>query len=165
LRQGLACRGHDESEESLNKGNFLEVLNWLAESFEDVNRVVLKNSPKNNKLTSSRIQKELINCCAKETTKRIIDDLSDDYFAILADESSDVYQKEQLALCLRYVDKKGKVAERFLGVVHVGDTTSATLKLSIETLLMEHSLSLSRIRGQGYDGASNMKGAVNGLKN
>ena len=164
LRQGLACRGHDESEESLNKGNFLEVLNWLAENFEDVNRVVLKNAPKNNKLTSPRLQKELINCCAKETTKCIIDDLGDDYFAILADESSDVYQKEQLALCLRYVDKKGKVVERFLGVVHVGDTTSATLKLAIETLLMEHSLSLSRIRGQGYDGASNMKGAVNGLK-
>jgi len=164
LRQGLACHGHDESEESLNKGNFLEVLNWLAENFEDVNRVVLKNAPKINKLTSPRIQKELINCCAKETTKRIMDDLGDDYFAILADQSSDVYQKEQLALCLRYVDKKGKVVERFLGVVHVGDTTSATLKLAIETLLMEHSLSLSRIRGQGYDGASNMKGAVNGLK-
>ena len=46
----------------------------------------------------------------------------------------------------------------------MGDTTSATLKLAIEILLMEHSLSLSRIRGQGYDGASNMKGAVNGLK-
>ena len=46
----------------------------------------------------------------------------------------------------------------------MGDTTSTTLKLAIETLLMEHSLSLSRIRGQGYDGASNMKGAVNGLK-
>jgi len=114
LRQGLACRGHDESEESLNKGNFLEVLNWLAESFEDVNRVVLKNSPKNNKLTSPRIQKELINCCAKETTKRIIDDLGDDYFTILADESSDVYQKEQLALCLRYVDKKERLLSDFL---------------------------------------------------
>jgi hypothetical protein len=33
LRQGLACRGHDESERSLNKGNFLELLNWLAENF------------------------------------------------------------------------------------------------------------------------------------
>jgi hypothetical protein len=26
LRQGLACRGHDESENSLNKGNFLDQL-------------------------------------------------------------------------------------------------------------------------------------------
>jgi hypothetical protein len=111
LRQGLACRGHDESEGSLNKGNFLELLNWLAENFEDVNKVVLKNAPKNCKLTSPQIQKEIISCCAKETTKLIIEDLGDDYFAILADESSDVYQKEQLALCIRYVDKKGKVVE------------------------------------------------------
>jgi hypothetical protein len=27
LRQGLACHGHDESENSLNKENFLELLN------------------------------------------------------------------------------------------------------------------------------------------
>ena len=30
LHQGLAFRGHDESEESLNKGNFLGLLNCLA---------------------------------------------------------------------------------------------------------------------------------------
>ncbi|XP_021727175.1 zinc finger MYM-type protein 1-like [Chenopodium quinoa] len=29
---------------------------------------------------------------------------------------------------------------------------------------MEYSLSLSRVRGQGYDGASNMRGEINGLK-
>ncbi|CAN1818197.1 Zinc finger MYM-type protein 1 [Linum perenne] len=31
-------------------------------------------------------------------------------------------------------------------------------------MLVTHGLSLSRIRGQGYDGASNMKGEINGLK-
>lgn len=93
-----------------------------------------------------------------------MEDLGSDFFAILADESSDVYDKEQLALCLRYVDKKGKVVERFLGVFHVENTASLTLKDAIQSLLMEHSLSLSMIRGQGYDGASNMKGHANGLK-
>ena len=34
LHQGLAFRGHDESENSLNKGNFLELLHWLAGNFE-----------------------------------------------------------------------------------------------------------------------------------
>ncbi|XP_042051664.1 zinc finger MYM-type protein 1-like [Salvia splendens] len=97
--------------------------------------------------------------------KIIVDDLGDDYFAILADESSDVSQKEQLALCLRYVEKKrGKVVERFIGLVHVGDTTSLSLRSAIMTLLVEHSLSSSKIRGQGYDGASNMKGEIHGLK-
>jgi hypothetical protein len=164
LRQGLACRGHDESEDSLNKGNFLELLNWLAENFEEVGKVVLNNAPKNCKLTAPKIQRDIINCCAKETTNLIMEDLGGECFAILADESSDVYQKEQLALCLRYVDKRGKVVERFLGVVHVENTTSSTLKAAIQSLLMDHSLSLSMVRGQGYDGASNMKGHANGLK-
>ena len=84
-------------------------------------------------------------------------------FAILANESSDVYQNEHLALCLQYVDKKGSIVERFLGVVHVENTT-LTLKTAIEKLLMEHSLSLSMVRGKAYDGASNMKGHANGLR-
>ncbi|KAL3639795.1 hypothetical protein CASFOL_014763 [Castilleja foliolosa] len=165
LHQGLACRGHDESEESINRGNFLELLKWLSKHSADVKKVTFENAPGNNQMTSPVIQKDLINCCAKETTKRIVEELGDDYFGILADESSDVSQKEQLALCLRYVDgKSGMVVEHFLGLVHVGDTTSLTLKSAILSLLVEHSLSPSKIRGQGYDGASNMKGEINGLK-
>ncbi|XP_057802841.1 uncharacterized protein LOC131018137 [Salvia miltiorrhiza] len=58
----------------------------------------------------------------------------------------------------------GKVVERFLGLVHVGDTTTLSLRSAIMSLLVEYSLSPSKIRGQGYDGASNMKGEINGLK-
>ena len=49
-------------------------------------------------------------------------------------------------------------------VVHVQDTSSLSLKVEIDSLLAEHSLSLSRVRSQGYDGASNMQGKFNGLK-
>ena len=49
--------------------------------------------------------------------------------------------KEQLALCLRYVDKLGRPCENFLGVVHVDDTTSLSLKEAIEALLVSHGLS------------------------
>nr|XP_009768120.1 PREDICTED: uncharacterized protein LOC104219185 [Nicotiana sylvestris] len=64
------------------------------------------------------IQKEIVEACAKETTKAIIEDLDGDYFAILVDESKDVSHKEQMALILRYVNKSGVVIERFLGIVH-----------------------------------------------
>ncbi|XP_042027293.1 zinc finger MYM-type protein 1-like [Salvia splendens] len=165
LGQGMAFRGHREGEDSLNRGNFLELLKWLKAHNEVISKVTLENAPGNCQLTSPTIQKDIINCCAKETMKRIVDDLGDDYFAILADESSDMSQKEQLALYLRYVEKKrGKVVERFIGLVHVGDTTSLSLRSAIMTLLVEHSLSQSKIRGQGYDGASNMKGEIHGLK-
>ncbi|XP_066320439.1 uncharacterized protein [Miscanthus floridulus] len=164
LHQGLAFRGHDKSKESSNRGNFIELLKFLAGNSEEVNKYVLDNAPGNCTLTSPDIQKQIIHCCALETRKKIIEELGDEPFAILADESSDISHKEQLALCLRYVDKLGRPCEHFIGVVHVDDTTSLSLKSAIEALLVSHGLSLTQIRGQGYDGASNMKGDIKGLK-
>jgi hypothetical protein len=72
LHQGLAFRGHDESEESSNRGNFLELLKFLAANSEEVNKYVLKNAPGNCTLTCPDIQKQIIQCCAIETRKKII---------------------------------------------------------------------------------------------
>ncbi|KAG2628560.1 hypothetical protein PVAP13_3KG382227 [Panicum virgatum] len=154
LHQGLAFRGHDETEESSNRGNFLELLKWLASNNEEVDKYVLKNAPGNCTLTCPDIQKKIIQCCAIETINKIIEELGDDHYAILADESSDVSHKEQLAVCLRFVDKLARPCEHFLGIVHE----------AIQSLLTRHHLTLSQIRGQGYDGASNMKGEIRGLE-
>lgn len=55
--------------------------------------------------------------------------------------------KEQLAVVLRFVNKKGVVVERFLGLMHVPDTCSISLKNAVESLLLENGLSMSSIRG------------------
>ncbi|XP_016463239.1 uncharacterized protein LOC107786293 [Nicotiana tabacum] len=62
------------------------------------------------------------------------------------------------------VNKEGELIEQFLGLVHVKDTTAHALQKTINSLLLQHSLSSSLIRGQGYDRASNMQGEINGLK-
>ncbi|XP_021754894.1 zinc finger MYM-type protein 1-like [Chenopodium quinoa] len=115
LLQGLPQRGHDESESSSNRGNFLELLKFLATENFDVRQVVLENAPGNSQMTSPTIKKDIINACAKETTKAIIDELGSDFFAILADKSANISDKEQMALCLRYINKREEVTERFLG--------------------------------------------------
>ncbi|CAN1156093.1 Zinc finger MYM-type protein 1 [Linum perenne] len=115
-------------------------------------------------MTSPDIQKDIVHALAIETTKLITTDIGGDFFAILADESRDVSVKEQMGVVLRYVDGKGCVIERFLGISHVRDTKAMSLKTAIESMLMKNGLSISRVRGQGYDGASNMKGEINGLK-
>nr|XP_009763368.1 PREDICTED: zinc finger MYM-type protein 1-like [Nicotiana sylvestris] len=69
-----------------------------------------------------------------------------------------------MALVLRYVNKEGELIERFLGLVHVKGTTAPALQKAIYSLLLQYSLSSSLIRGQGYDGASNTQGEINGLK-
>ncbi|XP_074266153.1 uncharacterized protein LOC141588617 [Silene latifolia] len=162
--QGLASRGHDESGKSLNQGNYLELVKIFTKRDENTPRAPVLKAPGNCTLTSPDIQRDIISVFAKETTKKIIEELDGGFFGILADESADIAYKEQMALCLRYVDKRGAVVERFLGIVHEGNTTSLTLKAAIQQLLLENSLTLSSVRGQGYDGASNMRGSINGLK-
>ena len=46
-KQGLAFRGHDESESSSNKGNFLELLRFLGDHNEHINKVILDKAPQN----------------------------------------------------------------------------------------------------------------------
>ncbi|KAM5582361.1 hypothetical protein ABKV19_002668 [Rosa sericea] len=164
LRQGLAFRGHDESDNSSNQGNFLELLQFLADHDEEVRAVALKNAPENLKMTSPIIQKDIVNAAAVETTNAIIRDMDNALFSILVDEARDVSIKEQMAVIFRYVDKNGCVIERFIGIEHVANTTAITLKEVIDALLCKHSLSISSLRGQGFDGASNMSGELNGLK-
>ncbi|KAL4600486.1 hypothetical protein ACB092_11G202000 [Castanea dentata] len=163
LFRGLAFCGHDESQGSSDKGNFLEHLQFLGDHNESINEV-MQNTWKNCKLTHPDIQKDMVNAIAHETSKAIIEDLGNGFFSILVNESRDISVKEQMALVLRYVNKQGIIIERFLGIVHVASTTALSLKCAIEGLLCKHNLSLSRLRGQGYDGASNMQGDINGLK-
>ena len=47
---------------------------------------------------------------------------------------------------------------------HVKDSASEALKNALYGILDHYKLSISRIRGQGYDGASNMRGEFNGLQ-
>jgi hypothetical protein len=44
------------------------------------------------------------------------------------------------------------------------DTTSESLKKALVDMLSDHGLVVANIQGQGYDGASNMRGEFNGLQ-
>ncbi|XP_019056423.1 PREDICTED: zinc finger MYM-type protein 1-like [Tarenaya hassleriana] len=164
LKQGLPFRGHDESENSDNKGNFLELVKYTAEQNDVVSKVLLKNAPGNSQMVSPTIQKDIVQCFAEQITQDIIQEIGHDVFGLLVDESSDVSDKEQMAVVFRFVDKNGIVKERFIELIHVKETSALSLKSAIDSLFAKYGLSLKQIRGQGYDGASNMKGEFNGLR-
>nr|GFD59760.1 hypothetical protein [Tanacetum cinerariifolium] len=68
-------------------------------------------------------------------------------------------------VCLRYVNKKGDVVEKFLGIARVMDhKKDVSLKDAISSLLSKNSLILSKVRGQGYKGVRKMYYDVSGLK-
>jgi hypothetical protein len=69
-------------------------------------------------LLAPEIQRDIVECFASEIVQSILEELGDDVFCLLVDESRDVSCKEQMVV-VRYVDKFGIVKERFVGVVHV----------------------------------------------
>jgi hypothetical protein len=103
VSQGLAFRGHDESDTSLNKGNFLEMVDWFAQRCKDVANVMNDNAPGNHKLTSPKIQKQIVQACAEETMQVIMNELGSGNFALLVDESRDASVKEQMGVIVRLV--------------------------------------------------------------
>ena len=164
LRQGLPSHGHDEYVDSNNMGNFFECLKLHVDHNKTVKGVVLENALENLRLTSPKIQKDIVNATAIETSLAITHELGDAPFALLVDESRDIFMKEETAVVLGYVDRHGCVIESFIAIEHVTYTTSQSLKKAIEAIFFKHGLSITSLRGQGYDGASNMQGKLNGLK-
>ncbi|KAL4018303.1 hypothetical protein IC575_021894 [Cucumis melo] len=79
------------------------------------------------------------------------------------DESRDISLKEQMSVVLRYVDE-GHVIERFIRITHFNNTSALSLKEAIDDFFSQHGLSITNLRGQGYDGASNMQSEFHGLK-
>ncbi|XP_074327244.1 uncharacterized protein LOC141665160 [Apium graveolens] len=156
--------GHDKSCNANNQDNFLEMLKLLASYNPQVEEIILDKVPKNAKYTSPKIQKELLHVFARKVQDLICDEIDDTKYCLIVDESRDISKREQMTIVVRFVDKSGFVRERFLDLVHVKDTTSLTLKTEICAILSHHNLNVQNIRGQGYDGASNMRGEWNGLQ-
>jgi len=147
-----------------NRGNFLEMIELLASYNEQVGALVLGNASQNAKCTSHQIQKEILHIFVRNVQSSIRHEIGDARFYLIVDEARDESRREQISLVIRFVDRSRFIRERFLDIVHVKDTTVSTLKEEIFFVLSHHNLDVQNIMGQGYDGASNMRGEWNGLQ-
>ena len=88
------------------------------------------------------------------------------FFTVCADEGTDVANKEQLPLIIRFVDQSGMIREEFLEFVlcDIG-TSEQAIADKIKFTLEKFTLDLNNLRGQGYDGAgNNMSGKYRGAE-
>ena len=79
-------------------------------------------------------------------------------YSIMADECTDIANKEQFTIVPRWVDKDLQVHEDFTGLYEVENITADSLVHTIKDVLLRMKLKLSECRGQCYDGALNMSG-------
>ncbi|KAH9697194.1 TTF-type domain-containing protein [Citrus sinensis] len=135
--QGCSFSGHDESKKPLNRGNFLQLLKAFASNNEKIAEVIFDKAPKYASYISPNIQKEILHVFSMKVKKAIREEIED-------------------AKCF--------VREPFFGLVHVSNTSVVTLKDGIYSLLSHNNLNIQNIQGQGYDGASNMRGEWNCLQ-
>ncbi|GLT90313.1 hypothetical protein SLE2022_082590 [Rubroshorea leprosula] len=161
--QGCAFRGHDESSNLSNRGNFLELLKFLLVYNENV-RLAMKNAPQNALYTSSKTQKAILQVLADKMRESIRQEIGDAKFCIIVEEARNESKRKQMALILGFVDRKGFLRKRFFGVVLVTDTSTKTLRDVIVFLFHYYDLDVQNICGQGYNGASNIRGEFNGLQ-
>ncbi|CAL9706252.1 unnamed protein product [Knipowitschia caucasica] len=80
------------------------------------------------------------------------------------DGTQDIHGKEQVSICLRYVDKDLVPQEDFVGLYEVQGTTGEQMAKVAADMLLRLNLPMSGLRGQTYDGAANMAGKFSGAQ-
>ena len=146
-------------------GNFVEHLNFALHHGNKDLEDHLKNSRSRETYISKTTQNNLLNCCYDLMTETIIKKVKQaNFFSVLFDEASDSSNKEQLSICLRYVDENSDICEDFLKYIHSqSGLTGKDLHNEIISSLESFNLEIQNCRGQGYDGAGAVAGKVNGL--
>ncbi|CAH2013282.1 unnamed protein product [Acanthoscelides obtectus] len=138
----LALRGHDEKENSENRGIFKELVNFSAELDNEL-KVHIK-SAKLFKGTSKTTQNELLECMLDVYHEEVKKEIANSPFvAVIADETTDVACEFQY-LC------KGQPVERFWRF-YVPD---AACVLNVVNPLLDQNP--NKLIAQSYDGASVM---------
>ena len=150
-RQGLPFRGHDEKEVQL-----LQM--W---SLHDAD---IKDWLRDGKYLSHIIINEQIRLMGDHVLREMLSEIrSSMFFAIQADEATDVASNEQMCVSIRWVSKEYEIFEEPIGLVKLTKTDAATIFAALKDVLLRCILPVNTCRGQAYDGAANMSGHLSGV--
>ena len=102
----------------------------------------------------------------KAVLRSILEDIRDNsgFFGLIADESRDISNKEQLTCILRWVSLSDLTThEDFIGMYLIDKPDAETVAASLKDILLRCSLDLDDCFWQGYDGAATMSGHLSGV--
>ena len=156
LRQGFPLRGDDH-----NDGAFYQLVKERCRDFPEVESWMKR---KNNWM-SDTIQNEILQQIGHSIQTVITDEArQSEFFGITADGTTDCAGQEQFSITLQYVTSELTVKSMFLGFYNPPATDGETLHKVIVDVFQRLNLSLEKIQGFCFDGASNMSGMLKGVQ-
>ena len=161
-RQALPLRGNwDTDSASEINSNFYQLLKLRSEENPEISEWL---SRRTEKYTFPMVQNEMLEVLALGVLREISENIQNaKFFTIMADETADVSIKEQLVVCIRWVDDKFVIHEDFIGMWPLPRTTADQIVETLREALQQMNLDIQNARGQCYDGAATMAGEKTGV--
>jgi hypothetical protein len=130
---------------SFEERNIIDMSNYMVNLMFE-RGALHRSAPRRMRVVKPTIDKDIAHVFAKEVRKGIANELQGDPFGIVVDVCSPLSTgKHYMVLFVRYVNGKGEVLERLLGIVPEPD-----VKVAVDLMLSEAELSLTNVQGQGY---------------
>ena len=126
----------------------------------------LDKHERSDRYTSHDPHDEILQLAASSILRDIVSEIKSGkcrWFSLIADEYSDIANKEQLSINVRWIDDKMEPHEDFLGFYEIPNIKAETIDKALKDALIRSQLSIRDLRGQCYDGASNMLGKTSGV--
>ena len=97
-----------------------------------------------NKYTRHGIQNKLLNIMSRHVLLSKLETIRKNvFFSIMADEYTDITNKEQFSFCIRTVDDNLEVKENFLGFYELENMKSVTNVNAIKDILLTFNLNIA----------------------
>ena len=155
-RQRLPLRSHNDSE-----SNFRQLLLLWAEDDHNFQEWLHKET---NQFTSSVIQNEILKDMEMNILRSIVKNIKkSSYCSIMADETTDIKNKEQFVICRSCVDNDLNASEDFIGLQELSVTNAETLAFILKDAVLQLGRGPELLRGQCYNSCSTMMGKKSGV--
>ncbi|XP_076348247.1 52 kDa repressor of the inhibitor of the protein kinase-like [Tachypleus tridentatus] len=119
---------------------------------------------KTNKYVTHDVQNEILDVMELQVLRDVASCIRNGrYFSILADECTDVANKKQLTICVRWIDDNLEPHEDFIGFYEIPTIKADTIVLAIKDAIIRMNLTVTNCRGQCYDAGCPMAGSRRGV--
>lgn len=164
VKGGKSLRGHNEREDSNERGLFLEIVKLLIK-YDPEFRIYLENAPKNCTYLSNLIQNDILKAIKNVILRLVKDEIQGQSISVIADETSDVRHHEQISIVFRYIPSGSVLpVERFISLERLKVTDAETIFNSLNNCLQKMGILWENVEAVCFDGASTMSGNFTGVQ-